>query len=398
MAAISKRGRKYIVRWRDPDGVQRTRTCPDHETARQLARDVEQTVSLGRRWDPEDAHPLPSLMELDEHGDAIGGLFPDFLAAARGRYAADSVRHYDHALRRFLAHLKRGRRGRLTVDLLTRDAVEAWFGELRQTLAVATARLRVAAVYAAWEWAEDSDKYGEHVGRPRRFAMPTPARTPAAAPDWAQMDQAIAAAQAFADAAKISTWREGWTWRARLLTLLRFTGLRANEQAMQLLWSDVHLEAGELVIRGELGKSRRERAGRVIPLAPALVEIMSEWGPREGFLLGPAHTCRKSSSRHIADCWRAAGVPEHVWAAGARGHGSPHHAFRRGFKTGLARLGVTQDVRDYLVGHHRGVDEHYLDTYAQAREALRRLPPLSCDRSVINLERERLKRKAASSS
>lgn len=47
------------------------------------------------------------------------------------------------------------------------------------------------------------------------------------------------------------------------------------------------------------------------------------------------------------------------------------------FKTGLSRLGVQQDVRDFLVGHHRGVDEHYLDTFAQAREAVKLIPALT---------------------
>jgi integrase len=388
MASISKRGKKYIVRWRDPDGIQRTRTVPDYETAKALVRDTERVNALGKRWEPEDATALPSLIEI--RGDvATGGLFHDFLGVARGLYAPGTVRHYDRALREFLVYLERlnPKRRALTVDLLTRDVVQSWFGELRERLSVSSARLLVGAVYAAWDWAEDSDKYGEYVARPRRFDMPTPTTTPASAPSWEEMDRCIAAARTLAETEETPHGRRGYAWRARLLVLLRFTGLRVDEQAMQLLWSDVDLDAREITIRGELGKSARERLGRVIPISAHLASELAGWGTREGYLLAPWRTDRHSTSAHVDRCWRAATVPEKVWgAAGGRARGSAHHAFRRGFKTGLARLGVPAHVRDYLVGHHRGVDDHYLDSMQEAREAVGMLPPLSCDQGVIALD------------
>ena len=394
MATWAKRGKKYIVRWRDPDGVQRTRTVPDYETAKALARDTERVTALGKRWEPEDATALPALIEV-RGNEATGGLFHDFMAVARGMYAPGTVRHYDRALREFLLHLEQqSKRRRLTVDLLTRDAVQAWYGALRERLSVSSARLCVGAVYAAWEWAEDSDAYGPHVGRPRRFDMPTPTTTPAAAPSWEEMDRCIAAALVLAEQEETPQGRRGYAWRARLLTLLRFTGLRVDEQAMQLLWSDVDLDAREITIRGELGKSARERSGRVIPISKHLAAELAGWGKREGYLLAPWRVDRHSTSAHVDRCWRAAGVPEKVWgAAGGRGRGSAHHAFRRGFKTGLARLGVAAHVRDYLVGHHRGVDDHYLDSMEEAREAVDLLPALSCDQGVITFDFEEEKSK-----
>jgi integrase len=104
--------------------------------------------------------------------------------------------------------------------------------------------------------------------------------------------------------------RYAWNWRARLCTLLRFTGLRVDEQVMKLRWSDVDLERAELTIRGELGKSAAEREGRIVPISPHLVEILSGWGVREGYLVGTHKEDRVSDVTHQ---WR--------WGAGRRSPG-----------------------------------------------------------------------------
>lgn len=388
MASFSRRGKKWLVRWRDPDGVERNRTVADRETAKELARQVEHTVGLGRRWEPADADPLPALVE-GQGTEVTGGAFHDFMNVARGLYVAGTVRHYDRALRQFLVHLRscHPHRRRLTVDLITRDTLQTWFGVLRQRLTVSSARLYVGAVYAAWEWMEDSDKYGKHTGRVRRFEMPAPTSTPAAAPSWGQMDKCIAAALRLAEEDETARGRRGYAWRSRLLILLRFTGLRVDEQAMQLRWEDVDLDAAEITLRGELGKSDAERTGRVLPLSPHLVELMAGWGRREGYVLAPWKVDRHSTSAHIVRCWQESKAPERIWGEGpGRKRGQAHHAFRKGLKTGLARLGADRDVRDYLLGHHRGIDENYIETLEQAREIVARLPPLSCDLGVIRLE------------
>lgn len=425
MASLEKRGRKYLVRWRDPDGSQRTRTAPDHESAKALRREVERASALGHRWEPPDARAFPALIEVGkdpETGEdvATGGLFTDFLEKRRARLSPGTRRHYDRALHRYVAWLaeRNPRRRRLTVDLLTRDSLEGWFGTLvddrlpdRTTaraqlgedeelcagdyrVSVATARLYVTAVWQAWSWGFDSDDYGDNVTRPRRPDLPAPSRTPVAAPTWAQMDACIGAAWAqaavLAAAHKRKRDAEAWVWRARLLTFLRFTGLRVDLQAMHLRWSDVDLDERRLVIRGELGKSERERQGREIPLSPHLCEIMAGWGKREGYLLAPHLKGRTSISQKTSIAWEQAvvgrstpnpvKVPERVWAPpSGRVKGQPHHAFRKGFKTGLSELGVGQDVRDYLLGHNRGIDEHYLDTWRAAQEAVGKIPPLSDD-------------------
>ena len=47
----------------------------------------------------------------------------------------------------------------------------------------------------------------------------------------------------------------------------------------------------------------------------------------------------------MALAWQEAGVPERVW------RGALHHAFRKGFKSGLLRAGAPPDAVDHLQGH-----------------------------------------------
>lgn len=391
MASVEKRGDKWLVRWRDPDGRDRGKRCPTKRAAEALEREVEECVARGRRWEPPDLRPAPRLLEVVD-GEAVGGIFFDYLAAQAPRIAAGTYRHYDRALRRFAAFAAR-RRGDLRAEALTRDVLEAWFGELVRTLDVSTARLYVGAVYGAWEWADSSDSYADAVARPRRFQMPSPARAPAVAPTWDQMDAAIAVAYRLAMAARTRPDRIAWVWRGRLCTLMRFTGVRVDEQAMRIEWPDVDLDRKAIAIRGELGKSQRERAGREIPISPHLAELMAGWGPREGFVIAPHLEQRSSPSEWVARLWEEAAVPERVWKAGRdRKKGQPQHAFRKGFKTGLSRLGVDREVRDFLVGHHRGIDDHYLDSMEEARAAVGKIPALADDAAageVIALPRAR---------
>ena len=292
----------------------RSRQVPDYDTAQRLRRDVESTVALGRRWEPQDAHAIPALIEVSR-GEVTGGLFTDVLKMARGQFAPGTIRHYDRALRRFYLYLGRRhpRLRRLTLDLLNTDVLLGWFGELREGgLAVSTARLYVTAVRAAWEWGAYDSEVCRHLTPrpPRRIRqLPPPTHAPVQAPSFEQMDATISAAHALARSGRTSQHREAWMWRARLATLLRFTGLRADSQAMQLRWADLDLESGEMVVRGELGKSRRERTGRIVPLSEHLVAELAGWGPREGFVIAPDKTDRHSDPRRMAKIWKARAYP-----------------------------------------------------------------------------------------
>jgi integrase len=388
VASVTKRGKKWIVRWRDPDGTERIRTCPDKVTAEALSRDVERLKALGRRWEVEVRVVVPPLVAetIDpETGKrrATGGLFRDFIADRRRTCAPDTIRHYETALGWFFDWLTARHPGvELTPKHLTLSALAAWYDDLRRdgTRGIARTRLVIGAVQSAWDWAWDSDVYGQHTERPRKLDMPTPSYGLARAPSWAEMDAAIFAAHALADACRAANDALGYRWRADLFVVLRFTGLR-EQQAMRLTWDDVDLEAGLLTIRGELGKSHQERSGRVVPIAKPLLEELRTWGRRdllegrgggatERWLIAPHKEQRTAPSPQTTACWEASGVPPAVW----RGH--PHHCFRKGFKSGLLRHGADPAVRDYLVGHHQGVDAHYLDLVEIARESVDLIPPV----------------------
>lgn len=404
MASIEKRGKKYIVRWRTLAGAAKGRTCPDHDTAKKLQRLVEAALALGEDWEPEEARaePVaspPALLEFE--GDKlVGGMFLDYLEAQRAFLSPGSHQGYNTGLLQFASFLadRHPGKARLTLDLLTREALEAFYSYLvsperePKPLAVGTARNRVIAVRSCWEWAYDSDTYSELVSRPRRVRLPKAPRTPAAAPTWEEMDRVVRLAYARAE-----TGPSSWTWRARLLTLLRFTGLRVDAQLMRLRWEDVDLERKELTIRGELGKSEAEREGRIVPLSPHLVQLMAGWGVRDGYLIAPGKGKRSSAPALIEELWREAKVPERIWGKSAgRKRTSVHHAFRRGLKTGLADLDVEALVRDYLVGHNLDIDAHYLELARKARRAVALIPPLYGSVPQPNAEIVELPQRASS--
>ena len=74
------------------------------------------------------------------------------------------------------------------------------------------------------------------------------------------------------------------------------------------------------------------------PLAESTVSLIpSPAGSRD--------RARQPRPREVARAWREAGVPERVWL------GSTHHAFHKGFKSGLLRAGAPPDAVDHLQAH-----------------------------------------------
>jgi len=204
-----------------------------------------------------------------------------------------------------------------------------------------TARKIVEVAQLMWRWADESDRWPDQVPRPRRIDMVRSAPQPVRAPTWAEMDRCI-------------SWARGWKRCA--LVVLRYTGIRIGE-AVQLEWRDVDLRNSELLLRPEITKGGR---GRVVPLSKHLVKELRNW-PRPGSLLVPYTGKRKSPWRNAlavdaAACWEAAGVSKAVWRR------APHHAFRRGFKSNMLRVGAPTDAVDYLQGHViAGARGRYID-------------------------------------
>ena len=370
MASINKRNGKWQVKWRDPGGEQRARTCPDKRTAERLAREVEQTVSLGRSWEVEKPPDVPALT-------GEGGIVEKFLLDRARSRAPGTMKLLMTRLGMFSDWLAE-REGEIPrPDVLTRALLAEYYSHLQVTPGAQgprrlnTIRDHIEAIQQCWKWAHEHDEdWPGVVPRPRKLEdMPEDPPRLTVAPTWEEMDRCI------------GELRVGWVRRAAIL--MRFTGLRIN-QALRLRWEDIDLDGATLTIRPELGKSKVEKRGRIIPLSLHLVEILSGWGVREGDLVPRVVSAIRERRRSLglpsrepdappatgatvtmSRAWERAGVRPVIWEH------RPDHAFRRGLQTGLKRLGVDPDAIEYYVGHSLGaVRDVYLDPDSLPMRAL----------------------------
>jgi integrase len=373
VASVEKLGSgKWRVRWRDPDGRARSRRVSTARAAQQLQREVELARDLGRRWEPAPLHSTG----LDE-------LLRAYLIdrkAIRAESTLGVMAAQLEVFRRFLRHEQP--RGRLWPDMLSRQLLAdyyAWLGRSDTTRphiaqrSDVTRRGYLHAAQAFWRWLDNHDDYCDLVPRAKSLAFARPASgRPVLAPTWPEVDQMIAACQS--EEAR------------RFAVLLRFTGLRAG-QAVRLEWTDVDLDRALLTIRGELGKSVGERAGRIMPLAGALVTELATWGSREGRLF--QWTSRSMVTLRVRQAWEASGVREEVWKR------RPCHSLRKAFRSGLLSMGANSDAIEYLVGHMEGSRWTYTDAMAALplRETVDMVPAVgdagaSCVRLVSGVRRE----------
>ncbi len=371
MASIDDRGDGYRVRWRDPDGQARSRQCPDLATARRVKREIEQIVAEGRRWEPRDARPLPDLREI----------LTAYIRDKARVLASGTAERYARNLEIFLRWLQQreGARGKLFPELLTKNLLAEFYEDLAgdgrhgRPRRDSTRRKIVEVVQLAWEWAYNEDEWSASVPRPRSIEMRREEGELTVAPTWVEMDAVI---RAFDQEA----------WHNKLGILLRFTGLRV-QQVMGLTWDDLDLEQATLRVRGELCKSRQERRGRIIAISKHLVDILSGWGRREGFVITTKRRgCRErlARPRDLDRAWARAGVRAAAWK------GRPHHAFRKGFVSELRRAGADPDAVEYLVGHSLGLRGVYTDPDALAlRQAVALIPPLTATTAIISLDSRR---------
>lgn len=340
VGSIDKRGNGWRFRWQRLDGRRATRQCPDRRTAEALQLEVSQCLALGREWAPAVA---PAELRLDDVAAA-------FLRHVGRTKRASTVANYEAALGRFLDYvgLEAG------ASVLCRATIEAWYEHLLTApgrrggpIDETTRQLYVRELCRCWAWAYDREEYDGRIVRPRGVELPAIAGRPTVAPTWAECDACITAL----------AWRPPQGRPSvvayRVAVLLRYTGLRAA-QALALTPSDVDLEAATVVVRGELGKSRQERRGRIVPLSPWAVEAIRSWGVEAGPLVG-AETSPASTTATLRLAWMRSGVREEAW------RGRPEHAFRKAFVTELRRRGADVDAVEYLVGHSTGLRGIYVD-------------------------------------
>lgn len=248
MATVTKRQTSWLVRWYTLDGRQVGRSCPDKRTADRLALEVEQAKALGVDWEP-----------------AVTRSTLEDVAAGYLRYVARTKRPttltvYGDMLIRFVAFVGGDESAAKALTLRT---LTDYYGHL-DDVSESSRQQYVHAVHRLWAWAYDSDEHRGEVQRPRRLEMRAQESTPTVAPTWAECDACLASLRPS-------------TAAFRAAVLMRYTGLRVG-QACQITFGDFHPERGTLTVRGQLGKSRSERAGRIVPVSPHLLDALRAWG------------------------------------------------------------------------------------------------------------------------
>ncbi len=380
MASIERRADGWRVRWRGLDGANRSRQCPDRRTAEKLAADVARAHALGQEWAP--ALPAPAPPGLTEAAQSwllsrarVGSPrsvvrqtseMELFLRWADGEGIATVADMSRSVLERYHAWLQTRRIEHHPAQPATetRPKIRAWSRVAK--CSTRSANGRISDLQTWWAWLADHDDYGPLTPPPKRIPLPVAhPRLQTHAPSWTDMDAAILEART--------------EWHRRAAWVMRCSGLRPG-QVVRLRWSDVDLEARTLVVRAELGKSRQEKRGRVVPMAPALAEEIARWpsgAPDTSLTGGP----RRWDYGPWAGMWTRSAVPAVRWER------SPCMAFRKGFQTGLRRLGAGKDAVERLVGHQVGVSSHYVtDEAAGLLEAVALVPPVRVPGPVRRLQ------------
>ncbi len=347
------------MRWRDPDGRRRSRQCPTKAAARRLQNEVDDALAIGRRWEPRDARSQADLRLL----------LKDYAEECARVLKPNTAIRYARALDLFLRYLNQVHgTGPLPPTVLTRRMLADWHAALKHNglhgreRSDATRRKIVEVIQLAWAWLYDNDESGAEIPPPRKLRMKREPAAPTVAPTWAEMDACISALSG---------------WQRELATVLRFTGLRV-QQAMSLTWDDVDLVNASLRIRGELGKSRQEQRGRVVPVSRHLVDHLGDRPRGEHLVTSNRHRGgdreRLARPRDFTRGWQRAGVRPEVWQQ------RPHHSFRKGFVSELRRAGADGDAVEFLVGHSLGLRGIYTDPSAlPLRAAVDLIPPVDLD-------------------
>jgi len=374
------RGRGFEVRWRGPDGTQRTRGgIPNLRTAKQIAGEIEETCARGHNWEPKGSRAVPTLRAI----------IADY-ATHRARSRAKNTGLSDVVALDIFARFLDARKAADDPSIMSRGLLSdfyEWTKTMRGRTSHGGHRAKppgpysrgryVQRVMQMWRWAADTDEYSAFMPLPRRIELPTPSSMPTIAPTWEEMDAAVRAARG---------------WMHHVFVVQRYTGLRV-QQVMGLLWDDFIFERALLVFRGELGKTREERKGRLIPVSPHLIEELSGWGRREGWLIkSPRYgsNARMVRQRESRSAWMRAGVRREIWER------RPNHAFRKGLISELRRGGADREAVEVLVGHALpGMQSVYTDPDAlPLRQAVALIPRIGDRPTVPSLDRIRRSRGA----
>lgn len=353
MARVKKRGNKWTHRWRTLAGGQRRETFATKRAAEQYAAKVADAKAFGVDWRPEiEGAGAPSLEDM----------MVAYVAHSERSRAARTARNRLDVLATWLAWMvDRFGHPHLGPDVLTRKLLEEYDHHLaqrghRKPCTITSRRIKVGVVCAFWRWAAEREEWDGFVPMPRRIEQPEPILASVHAATWAEVDTMIS---------HLTDERH-----RRAAVLMRCTGLRAH-QVVHLVDTDLDLERGTWTLRGELGKSRREKIGRVLPLPRALRDDLATWGrlPKGRLVRVTASAVRRA----IREAWEASGLPRVYWAK------RPLHAMRKTFRSELRRSGVESDAIEYWCGRRTGGQtDDYTDPRSLAMRSLAEaIPPLA---------------------
>lgn len=385
---------RWRVRWRetveDPDGTrrreQRSKTVEDESTARQLAGKILKALELGEAPQVEAVREIPRVASVDA---VLQGWLRSRDAKGASAGTFKTYVSYGNTLLstlRTMAGLPEG-----TVvpgSWLSREGMISLTAQLRADgFADSSVYLLVRALVHAWTWAcDDPNTYPGLLPAPRDPTSVLPQQPLKVAPPSPTLAECDAVLRRLSQHA-------GATVALPASVIARCTGLRVA-QVLALTVGDVDVAHQRIRVRA--GKSRREKLGRTIPMAPVLQGYLAELlGGRQDLEAPLLPGRRREPSKTVARHWMAATlageVRKEVWAPAGRKTTRPDHAFRAAFQAHLVRKGVRDEVIDLLVGHAGGVREkHYVDEEARweaAVEAVALIPPIDWQAPVDNVIR-----------
>lgn len=290
---------------------------------RQMAREKLEAVARGE--DPAaEKRAARAAGQNVALPDTIGALCDLYIE----RHLKPNVRRFENNAGPEIENHIRPRLGNLAVTALTRAHVREAVREIGEDRPVAANRV-LARLRAVLNWAMAEDLVEVNVAA--GIKRPTRERP---------VDRVLS------DAELRAIWRatESLKFPARdFAKLLILSGQRRDDVRL-MRWSEIDLEARTWVIPAARYKSRR---AHLIPLPEAMIDILTALPDRDrgGFALsldgGEKPYSNVTKPKAVLD--KAADVAGWSW-----------HDVRRTMRTGLARLGIRDDIAERTIGHAVG--------------------------------------------
>ncbi len=339
------KGRKFFVArvkektsrgWRDI--TRQSTECEDRAQAEAYCRELEQ--KLNSRQEPRTLADVvrARIQSLDK---------------VRGGRAADTFRVALRAVEQFADGVSVDCVDR-TVVLKIREGLQSSPGRAGEFMSPSTVKNRMAAIAAAWRWAQAHGKVkGEWPRLPRIKLGP-------------RRKRGFTDAEVSSVLTWVSRYHDGRYLAA--FSVLADTGSRSRE-ILKLKGRDIQRQACEIVVRQKGGQTKS------VPIPPGTMALIPEAGPDE--YVFRSEFSRKQEHGHV----RAETILE-VLGKATEALGIPDrerldvHSFRRAFVAACERENIPTDVGRRITGHKtRAMWDHYQQEHVgdNLHDAVRRV-------------------------